>query len=205
MLFGYIWVATSDDEALYGQQRQLLLAAGVTEARLYQDMEGQRRQPRPGLTACLSALNSGDTLVVWQLQRLVDDRNALLNLLEDFHQRQLGLQVLEGQGKALSTNQSSLVQSIPVIAAVIELEDYLAREATLAGLAMARERGQVLGAKPKMTPAILRQAMSDLANTKASFTAIAEAHGVTRATLYNYLNGDGSLKPAGIRLLEMEE
>lgn len=198
-------MASSDDEALYSQQHQLLIAAGVAEENLYRDEERQRRQPRPGLESCLSALSAGDTLVVWQLQRLVDGRTSLLALLQEFQQRQLSLQILTGQGTALNTIQTDLELSIPVIAAVVQLEDYVAREMTLAGLATAREQGQVLGAKLKMTPAILRQAMADLTNTKASFTAIAESYGVTRATLYNYLNGDGSLKPAGLKLLESKD
>ncbi|NER84310.1 MAG: helix-turn-helix domain-containing protein [Leptolyngbya sp. SIO1D8] len=34
---------------------------------------------------------------------------------------------------------------------------------------------------------------------------MAEKLGITRATLYNYINGDGSPKPAAFKLLQAQE
>lgn len=204
VLLGYIWLASSDDDTLYDQQHQLLLEAGVAEEHLYKDIDGQRRQARPGLESCMAALQAGDTLAVCQLAQLVDGRLQLLQLLEQLQQRQIGLQVLSGQGAVLSTTQNSLTVSIPILAALSELEDQLASEATKAGIAAARQRGKALGAKPKITPTLLRQIITDLSNTDDSLTAIAKKHGINRVTIYNYLNGDGSLKPRGRKLLDVE-
>jgi DNA invertase Pin-like site-specific DNA recombinase len=51
-------------------QRNALLAAGVAPERIYADRASERTDDRPGLATCLKALQPGDTLVVWKLDRL---------------------------------------------------------------------------------------------------------------------------------------
>ena len=48
-------------------QRDALLAAGVEPERIYEDLASGRHDARPGLVACLKALQSGNTLVLWRL------------------------------------------------------------------------------------------------------------------------------------------
>ena len=58
MFIGYMRVSKSDGTQALDLQRDALLAAGVDSERLYD---------RPGLRACLKALQPGNTLVVWKL------------------------------------------------------------------------------------------------------------------------------------------
>lgn len=205
VLFGYIWMSSSDDAALYDQQHQALLAAGVASARIYEDLDSPRRDPRPQLDTCLMALQAGDTLVVWQLDRVVRSRAHLLDLLPELWQRKIALLVLTGKAASLTKMQIGLDVVLAVVTAFTELEDQIVREATSAGLTAARARGQYLGGKRKMTAELLRQAMTKMTTSDASMAQIAEDLEVTRATLYNYLHGDGSPKPAGLRLLGQDE
>ena len=205
MQIGYALVLDADPKAVQAQQRRMLAAAGVDAEHLYEDSTSSRQGERPGLQACLSALQAGDTLVIWHLDRLVTSRAQLIDVLQELWRRNIGLKVLAGKGDILDSAHINLKVVIDLIEAISELESAIIGERTAEALAVARARGQSLGAQRKMTVAMLRKARAALADSNASATQIAENLGITRATLYNYLNGDGSLKPAGERLLAEEE
>ena len=65
MLIGYVRVSKSDGTQTLAPQRDALLAAGVEPERIYEDLASGRHDARPGLAACLKALQSGNTLVLW--------------------------------------------------------------------------------------------------------------------------------------------
>ena len=67
MLIGYVRVSQSDGTQTLAPQRDAMLAAGVGSARIYEDLASGRRDDRPGLTACLKAIQPGNTLVLWKL------------------------------------------------------------------------------------------------------------------------------------------
>ncbi len=58
-------------------QRDALLAPGIGAERIYQDLASGRHDARPGLLACLKALQPGNTLVLWKLDRLGRDLKHL--------------------------------------------------------------------------------------------------------------------------------
>ena len=70
MLIGYARVSRADGSQRVDLQRDALAAAGVPSEAVYEDRASGKRDDRPGLEACLKALRSGDTLVVWKLDRL---------------------------------------------------------------------------------------------------------------------------------------
>jgi hypothetical protein len=78
----------------------------------------------------------------------------------------------------------------------------LISERTRAGLAAARAHGRRGGRPPKMTREVVKMAMAALADPQASPSEIARRLGITTTTLYVYLNGDGSVKAPGQRLLD---
>ena len=67
MLIGYARVSKSDGSQLIDLQMDALLKAGVDPKYIYQDLASGRKDDRPGLNACLKALQPGNTLVVWKL------------------------------------------------------------------------------------------------------------------------------------------
>ena len=73
MWVGYARVSKSDGSQTLALQHDALLAAGVEPSRIYEDLASGRRDDRPGLSACLKALQPGNTLVVWKLDRLGRD------------------------------------------------------------------------------------------------------------------------------------
>jgi len=70
LLIGYIRVSKADGSQVLDLQKDALLAAGVNEDRIYSDSQsGSRHDNRPGLINCLKALQPGNTLVIWKLDR----------------------------------------------------------------------------------------------------------------------------------------
>ena len=204
MLIGYIRVSKSDSTQTLDLQRDALLATGVPSERLYEDLASGRKDARPGLAACLKALQPSNTLVVWKLDRLGRDLKHLVSLVADFRQREVGLKVLTGTGAQIDTTTTNGRLVFGIFAALAEFEAELIRERTRAGLAAARARGRLGGRPRKMTKAILHMAMAAMADSTSNASEIARRLGITTTTLYKYVNGDGSLKQAGQALFERD-
>jgi DNA invertase Pin-like site-specific DNA recombinase len=77
-----------------------------------------------------------------------------------------------------------------VFAALAEFERDLIRERTSAGLAAARARGRHGGRPSVMTAHKLRVAQEMYRSGHYTVAGIAEALGVSRASIYRHLNGD---------------
>src|SRR5262245_43402365 len=90
MLVGYMRVSKADGSQVTDLQRDALLAAGVDVGHLYEDSESGKKDERPGLAACLKALRSGDTLVVWKLDRLGRNLRHLVNVVHELAVRGVG-------------------------------------------------------------------------------------------------------------------
>ncbi len=83
-----------------------------------------------------------------------------------------------------------------------EFERELIVERTNAGLAAARARGRMGGRPRKVDAATLRMAMAAMADPKSIATEVAKKLSITTATLYTYVNSNGTLKTAGLKILE---
>ena len=202
MLIGYVRVSKSDGTQTLAPQRDALLAAGVEPERIYEDLASGRSDARPGLAACLKALQPGNTLVLWKLDRLGRDLRHLVNTVEDLRVRGVGLKVLAGAGAQIDTTTANGRLAFGIFAAFAEFERELIAERTQAGLAAARARGRLGGRPRKMDRATLQMAMAAMADPKAVAAEVAKRLGLTTTTLYTYVNGDGSPKAAGQAVLD---
>ncbi len=202
MLIGYMRVSKSDGSQMLDLQRDALRAAGVAPERVYADLGSGRKDDRPGLVACLKALQPGNALVVWKLDRLGRDLKHLVNTIDDLSRRGIGLKVLAGAGAQIDTTTANGRLVFGIFAALAEFEAELISERTRAGLAAARARGRRGGRPPKMTKEVVKMAMAALADPQARPSEVARRLGITTTTLYVYLNGDGSVKAPGQRLLD---
>jgi DNA invertase Pin-like site-specific DNA recombinase len=200
MLVGYVRVSKSDGSQTLDLQRDALLEAGVDACRIYEDLASGRKDDRPGLASCLKALQPGNTLVVWKLDRLGRDLKHLVGLIDTLNQRQIGLKVLAGTGVQIDTTTANGRLVFGIFATLAEFEAELIRERTQAGLIAARARGRMGGRPRKMTATTLKMAMMAMADPGSQPKDIAGRLGITTSTLYAYVNGDGSLKEPGQRL-----
>ncbi|HWL28211.1 MAG TPA: recombinase family protein [Burkholderiaceae bacterium] len=202
MLVGYMRVSKADGSQVTDLQRDALLSAGVDPQHVYGDTASGKRDDRPGLAACLKALRAADTLVVWKLDRLGRDLRHLVNVVHDLTQRGVGFKVLTGQGASIDTTSPSGKLIFGIFASLAEFERELIVERTHAGLAAARARGRFGGRPNKMTSAKLRLAMAAMGKPETRVDDLCVELGICRQTLYRHVAPDGSLRPAGQKLLE---
>ena len=165
ILIGYMRVSKADGSQVVDLQRDALLSAGIDETRLYSDAQsGSRQDNRPGLTNCLKALQPGNTLAVWKLDRLGRSLKDLVNIIEDLNARNIGFKVLTGQGAQIDTTTPHGRLVFGMFAALSEFERELIIERTNAGLAAARARGRLGGRPRKMDRPTLQMAMSAMSD-----------------------------------------
>jgi DNA invertase Pin-like site-specific DNA recombinase len=201
VLVGYMRVSKTDGSQTTDLQRDALLAAGVEHGQLYEDRASGAKDDRPQLASCLKALRSGDTLLVWKLDRLGRDLRHLVNIVHDLTERGVGLKVLTGQGAAIDTTTASGKLVFGIFAALAEFERELISERTKAGLASARARGRKGGRPYKMTPAKVRLAMASMGQPDTEVGALCQELGVTRQTLYRHVSPTGQLREDGLKVL----
>ena len=204
MEIGYIRVSKNDGSQVLDLQRDALLEIGIDQSRIYEDLASGRRDDRPGLRACMKALQPSNTLVIWKLDRLGRDLKHLVNTVDDLSKRKIGLKVLAGSGANIDTTTANGRLIFGIFASLAEFEAELIRERTLAGLTAARARGRLGGRPRKMTKETLRMAMAAMADQNSNASEVAKALGMTTTTLYAYVNGDGSLKEAGQKLISKD-
>lgn len=186
MLIGYMRVSTLEQST--DLQRDALVGSGVTERDIYLDRASGRRDDRPGLDACLKALRTGDTLVVWKLDRLGRSLRHLVTTVQDLTGRGVGLKVLTGHGADIDTSTPAGKLVFGIFAALAEFERELISERTRAGLAAAKARGGKGGRKPKLSPTEVAGVRARLAaDIMLDRQALARELGVHRATLWRAL------------------
>lgn len=201
MFIGYARVSKSDGSQVLDLQIDALIQAGVNKKRIYHDYASSRKDSRHGLEACLKALQPGNTLFVWKLDRLGRDMKDLISLIDDLKSKGINFKVLTGSGAEIDTTTPNGRLIFGIFAALAEYERELIRERTNAGLAAARARGRKGGRPPKMDKATLKMAMTAMSDKDAVSLDIAKRLGMTTTTLYKYVNGDGTLKAEGEHLM----
>jgi len=202
VLIGYIRVSKADGSQGLDLQRDALLAVGVKPSQLYEDHASGKKDDRPGLEACLKSLRDGDTLIVWKLDRLGRNLHHLVNTIHDLMERKIGFRVLSGQGTTIDTSTAGGRLIFGIFAALAEFERELIRERTIAGLSSARARGRNGGRPYTMTPAKLRLAQAAMAKRDSTVGDLCKELGVTRQTLYRFVDPKGELRADGTKLLK---
>lgn len=194
MLIGYMRVSTTDQT--HHLQRDALQEAGCQ--RFYEDTCSGMTSERPGLGRALDAVRTGDTLVVWKLDRIGRSLNHVVGLVSDLQGRGAGLKVLTG---GIDTTSATGRLVFGIFATLAEFERDLIKERTLAGLAAARARGRNGGRPRLMTRAKLRTAMTMMTDQANNAGDVADQLGISLSTLYAYINGRGEPKPRASKLL----
>ena len=140
--------------------------------------------------------------MVWKLDRLGRNLKHLVTTVDELHGRGVGLRVLAGAGAEIDTTTANGRLVFGIFAALAEFERELIAERTRAGLAAARARGRLGGRPRKMDVAMLRMAMRAMADRETNAHDLAKRLGITTTTLYMYVNGDGTVKAPGQKLLD---
>src|SRR5579862_5419501 len=179
-------VSKNDGSQTLDLQRDALLEAGVAEERIYQDVASGKKESRPGLQACLKAIQPANTLIVWKLDRLGRDLKHLIIIVDELRQRDVGFKVLTGHGAQIDTTTSNGRMVFGLFATLAEYERELIIERTHAGLKAARARGRLGGRPRKMDADTLRMATAAMTDQNSIASQVAKRLDITTATLYTY-------------------
>ena len=179
-LIGYARVST--DEQKPALQLDALRQAGAVQVFKDRGVSGAQ-QARPGLQKALRALQAGDVLVVWRLDRLGRSLGHLIELVGDLKARGCGFRSLT---EAIDTSTAGGELVFHVFGAMAQFERALVIERTRAGLAAARRRGVKLGRRRSLTPRQVEHARQLLAAGER-VTDVARSLSVDRSTLYRAL------------------
>lgn len=189
MRIGYGRVSTRDQHP--EAQHDALTAAGCEQ--IFIDHASGKLARRPQLEQALTvAGRKGDQLVVTKLDRLGRSLEHLIDLSQDLHTRGVDLVVLD-QGIDTSTAVGRMF--FQILGSIAEFEHALMSERTRDGLAAARARGRTGGPKPKLGTRQARVArqmydeVDDQGRHRYTVSQIAAEFGVTRPTIYRYLDG----------------
>ena len=132
---GYARVSTLDQNLAL--QQDALKEAGC-EKIFIEQMSGAVSD-RPALREALEYARSGDTLVVWKLDRLARSMKQLIETIEKLRLRNIGFRSLT---EAIDTTTAQGVLVFHMFSALAEFERALIRERTRAGLAAAKRRAE---------------------------------------------------------------
>ena len=186
---GYIRISTADQNPR--MQLDALEAAGCLK--VYKDTATGTKAARPQWIRCLDDLRTGDTLVIWKIDRLGRKLRDLIDIVTTLESRGVGVQSLTNGIVDTTTAHGKLVFGI--FALMAEYEAGLIQERTQAGLAAARSRGHKGGRKPKMTASLIGQAQRMYDARQFTMAEIATSCGVTPMTIYRHIHTDQHAKP----------
>jgi DNA invertase Pin-like site-specific DNA recombinase len=180
---GYARVSTNKQTT---EQQVTALEAAGCEPIFTEKMSGKRND-RPQLAAALAALDEGDTLTVWMLDRLGRDALQMLTTICELNARGV---VLRSLTDGLDSSTSSGRMTMTILCAIAEYEVALKAERAEAKRQLIRKRGGNLGgAKPKFDAEQAEAIRRAHANGE-TVAALARVHRVSRPTIYRLLEGE---------------
>lgn len=186
MLIGYARVSTFEQNA--SLQIDALNEAGCK--RIFQDRVSGAKADRPGLHEAIEYLRTGDSLVVWRLDRLGRSLKHLIETVAVLEAKGIGFQSLQ---ESIDTTTSGGRLIFHIFGALAEFERNLIRERTMAGLAAARARGRRGGRPKALTDPLKIESLYKLYDEgKYSIKDICRVSGISKSTLYAYLRQRGN-------------
>lgn len=182
MNIGYARVSTAEQNLTL--QTDALEADGCE--RIFVETASGAQRDRPELVKALDYMRPGDTLVVWKLDRLARSMRQLIDTMELLQSKGMGLRSLS---ETIDTTTAGGMLVFHVFGALAEFERAMIRERTRAGLEAARARGHKGGRPRSLTPKNIAMARSMLRDPGITVADVAEALGVSSATLYRQFPG----------------
>ncbi|ECO4402404.1 recombinase family protein [Salmonella enterica] len=175
---GYIRVSTNDQNT--DLQRNALISSECEQ--IFDDKMSGTKANRPGLKRALKALKTGDTLVVWKLDRLGRSVKNLVGLISELHERKIHFQSLTD---SIDTSTPMGRFFFHVMSALAEMERELIVERTKAGLAAARAKGRTGGRPFALKPDQIDQ-INRLVKSGHSRKQLAIIYDVSLSTIYKF-------------------
>ena len=180
MTIGYARVSTQDQSL--DRQTDQLNQFGCS--RIFQEKATGTKKERPELDRLLDHIRPDDTIVVTELTRLSRSIKDLFALVENIQQKGANLKSLKEPWLDTTTPHGKLLFSI--FAGISQFERDLISERTKEGLTAARARGRK-GGRPTKSKKDIELALKMHASKEYSISEILKATGISKSTLYKYM------------------
>ena len=154
--------------------------------KIFSDHISGAKSKRPGLDKAIEFARSGDTIVVWRLDRLGRNMADLITLVNELNERGVSFHSLE-ENITMDKSSSTGQLLFHLFAAFAEFERNLILERSSAGRMAARARGRYGGRPEKLNKRDLTL-LKTLYDNGTPIKTIAEQWKVSRTTIYRYLN-----------------
>jgi len=154
--------------------------------KIFSDHISGSKSKRPGLDKAIEFARSGDTIVVWRLDRLGRNMEDLITLVNELNNRGVSFHSLE-ENITMDKSSSTGQLLFHLFAAFAEFERNLILERSSAGRIAARARGRYGGRPEKLSNQDLNL-LKTLYDNGTPIKTIAEQWKVSRTTIYRYLN-----------------
>ena len=175
MLLGYARVSTIDQNLAL--QRDALTEAGCTK--IFTEQMSGAVTDRPALYDALEFARSGDTLIVWKLDRLARSMKQLIETVETLRLRGIGFRSLT---EALDTTTAQGRLVFHMFGALAEFERSMILARTAEGRKRAQDRGVRFGRTPKLSRFQIEEALARRSAGEA-LTEIGRTYGVSHSTI----------------------
>jgi len=182
MLIGYARVSTQEQNL----DLQLNALEEIKCEKIFTEKASGAQRDRPELKSALEYMRAGDVLVVWKLDRLARSLKQLIETVEDFEKRNIGLKSIT---ESIDTTTSGGKLIFHIFGALAEFERGVIRERTIAGLNAARKLGRVGGRPSSLKASDLIVAKALLRDKNITVEEAARRLNISYATLYRYLPG----------------
>ncbi|MFB0924944.1 MAG: recombinase family protein [Vicingaceae bacterium] len=181
MKIGYARVSTLTQNI--NLQTDALEKAGCTK--IVSEQASGSVANRTELLNIKECLRDGDTLIVWRLDRLGRSLKDLIQWIDWLEQNNI---LFRSISEGIDTSTSTGKLFVHMFGALAEFEHNLIKERTKAGLEAARVRGREGGRPFKLSPEKRQLAVNLYKAQKHSLKQICELVGVSKPTLYKYVN-----------------
>lgn len=177
MKIGYARVSTTEQNL--DLQEDALKQVGIEK--LFTDKASGAKLDRQGLQQTLETLRSGDTLIVYKLDRIGRSLKDLIAIITDLNEK--GIQIISIKDNIDTSNASGKLM-LNMLCVLADYERILIKERTMAGLVAARARGRKGGRPSVMTPKQIKTARALYDAKTVSIVDICNQVGCSKPTFY---------------------
>ena len=150
-----------------GLQLDALRKAGCKK--VFVETISSAKDVRPQLAAALEYLRTGDTLVVWKLDRLARSMKQLIETVDTLKAEGVGFRSLT---EAIDTTSAAGELFFHIFGALAQFERSIIRERTNAGIRAALARGRKGGGPQKLQDKDIRAALALLKDPEISVPGV---------------------------------
>jgi DNA invertase Pin-like site-specific DNA recombinase len=180
---GYARVST--EEQNLDRQIDILKQAGCD--RIYEEKVSGIKKERTELNKILDQIRTGDVIIIADLTRLSRSVKDLFSIVEQIEEKGANIKSVKESWVDTTTAQGKLMFTI--FAGISQFERDLISQRTIEGLNAARARGKK-GGRPKTNDKDVKLALKMYNSKNYSITEIRKATGVSKTTLYRYINSN---------------